>query len=217
MEKRDKAEELIKSFQNLGPLEDVPADVSLRFQETLTNLAFRDSQVRPKKTWLTSGNQFALAASFVLVFAIGAVFTFNSGEVPSDSISVSQNQANNTPAENNIKDDLLLYSDGEGSIPETSDNPIKLSNSAHDYASVPTGFQSKISVGNTWNSTSALDPSSVKCLKSLELEESTNLIDSGLLNGNAIRAIWTPINLNSWNIYLVGIDCKVLEKKFFSE
>jgi hypothetical protein len=217
MEKRDKAEELIKSFQNFGPLEDVPLDVSSRFQETLTNLALRDSQVRPKKTWLTSGNQFALAASFTLVFALGAVFTFSSGGDSSDSVDVSQNQMSDTPIENNFIDDQLLYAAGEGSIPETSNTPIKLSNSAHDYVSIPTGFQRKLGVGNTWNTGESLEPATVKCLRSLGLHESTNLIDSGILNGNVIRAIWTPINSNSWNIYLIDTDCKVLEKKFFSE
>lgn len=217
MEKKDKAEELIKSFQNFGPLEDVPEDVSLRFQETLTSLTIRDSQVRPKKTWLSSSNQFALAASFTLVFALGAVFTVSSGGDPSDSVGVSQNQTDNTSIENNIKDDQLLYSTGGNSIPEKSSSPIKLSSSAHDYASIPTGFQRKLGVGNTWNSANTLDPATAKCLKSLGLNESTNLIDSGLLKAKTAKAIWTPINSNSWNIYLVDDRCEVLEKKFFKD
>jgi hypothetical protein len=217
MEKKDKAEELIKSFQNFGPLEDVPADVSLRFQETLTSLAIRDSQVRPKKTWLSSSNQFALAASFTLVFALGAVFTVSSGDDSTDSVGVSQNQSDNTSTENNIKDDQLLYSAGGNSIPETSNSPIKLSSSAHDYVSIPTGFQRKLGVGNTWNSTNTLEPATAKCLESLGLNKSTNLIDSGLLKSKTVKAIWTPINSNSWNIYLVDDRCEVLEKKFFKD
>lgn len=217
MEKKDKAEELMKRLQNIGPLDDVPADVSSRFQETLTNLTLRGSQVRPKKFWLTSANQFALAASVALVFALGAVFAFNSGGDLSDSNGGNQNQASNTPAGNNIKDDQLLYSAGDGSVPKKSSNPIKMSNSTHDYMSVPTGFQRKLGVGNTWNTASTLEPATVKCLKSLELDESTNLIDLGLLNGKAVKAIWTPINSNSWYIYIVDIDCNVLEKKFFKE
>lgn len=217
MEKRDKAEELIKSFQNFGPLEDVPVDVSARFQEALTNLALRDSQVRPKKTWLTSGNQFALAASFTLVFALGAVFTLSSGGGSSDSVDVSQNQTSNIPTENDIKDDQLLYSAGGNSIPETSNSPIKISSSAHDYVIIPTGFQSKLGVGNTWNSANTLEPATAECLKSLGLNESTNLIDLGLLQAKTVKAIWTPVNSNSWNIYLVDDRCNVLEKKFFTD
>ena len=114
MEKRDKAEELMKTLHNIKPLEVVPADVSWRFQETLKGLASRDLQVKPKKNWLTGGNQFALAASFTLVFALGAVFTLNPRNDSDDSIDLSQNQTSVTQAEKDVKDDQLLYSAGEG-------------------------------------------------------------------------------------------------------
>ncbi len=217
MEKRDRAEELLKSLKNIGSLEDVPADVSLRFQETLSKLSHRDFQIRPKKNWLSSGNQFILAASITLVFALGVVFTLNSGGDQSDPNGTGQNQTSNTPAENDIKDDQLLYSGGKGSLPKISNTPIKLANSAHDYVGIPNGFQLKLGVGNTWNSTNNLAPNTVKCLKTLALEKSTNLIDSGFLNGKVLQAIWTPLNSTSWSIYLVDNNCEVLEKKFFKE
>lgn len=217
MKKRDKAEELMKTLQNIEPLDDVPADVSSRFQETLATLALRDSQIESKKSWLFGGNQFALAASFTLVFALGAVFTLNSGSDSGDSTVVSQNQPANTLAENDVKDDELLYSSGEGSIPVTSNTPIKLSNSAHDYLTIPAGFQKSLGVLNTWNSASTLEPSTIKCLKSLELDESTNTIDAGFLNEQAVKAIWSPVSSSSWNVYLADAGCNVLDKKFIRE
>lgn len=217
MKKRDKAEELMKTLENIEPLDDVPAGVSSRFQETLASLALRDSQVKSKKSWLIGSNQFALAASFTLVFALGAIFTLNSGSDSGDSIGVSQNQSTDTSAENDVKEDELLYSTGEGSIPVTSNTPIELSNSAHDYLTIPGGFQKSLGVGNTWNSTSALEPSVLNCLKSIELDRSTNLIDNGFVKKQPIKAIWTPVTSNSWNVYLVGIDCSVIEKKYVEE
>ena len=217
MEKRDKAEELMNALHKFEPLEDVPTDVSLRFHETLKGLASRDLQVKPKKNWLTGGNQFAIAASFTLVFALGAVFTLNSGTEPGDPIGISQNQGIKAPVESDVKEDQLLYSAGEGSIPKTSNTPIKQSNSAHDYLSIPAGFQKRLGVGITWNSPSALEPTMIKCLKSLELDESTNTIDAGFLNKLAVTAIWAPISSSSWNVYLVEAGCNVLEKKFIKE
>jgi hypothetical protein len=217
MEKRDKASELMKSLQNIQPLDDVPAGVSLRFHETLSKLARENSNVQSKKNWLTSTNQFAIAASFTLVFALGAVFTLNSGGDSRDSIAASQNQSAKTPESSDIKEDQLLYSGGAGSIPEISSSPIKLSNSAHDYRNIPEGFHEILGVGTTWNSSSNLTASTITCLKSLELAGSTNLIDSGVLEGEEIQAIWMPINFNTWNVYLVEADCIVIEKRVYTE
>ena len=217
MEKSKKAEELMKTLQSIGPLEDVPTDVSARFQETLASLARADSQSNLKKNWLTGANQFALAASFTLVFALGAVFALNSGGESGGSIIINQSQTGNTPEEDDFKDDQLLYTAGKGSVPQTSNTPIKLSNSTHDYVRVPSGFQRTLGVGSTWNSADTLEASTVKCLMSLELDKSTNLIDTGLLNEKVVKAIWTPVGSSSWNIYLIDAECNVLEKKFFRE
>jgi hypothetical protein len=214
MEKKDEAEELMNALHKIEPLEDVPTDVSSRFQETLANLAASAAHTQPKKNWLTGSNQFALAASFTLVFALGAVFTLNSGIDQGDPIGISQNQGTNAPVESDIKEDQLLYSAGEGSIPEMSNIPIKLSNSTHDYSSIPAGLQKSLGVGITWNSPDALEQSEIKCLKSIELDQSTNTIDTGFLNKMAVTAIWVPISSNSWNVFLVDEACSVIEKKF---
>jgi hypothetical protein len=214
MGKKDKAEELVTGLQIIEPLENVPADVSGRFQETLARLALQESQTKSKKNWLSGGNQFALAASFTLVFALGAVFTINSGENAGNSIDVNQNQTSNAATDNNVKDDQLLYSGSEGSIPETSNSPIINSNSAHDYATIPVGLHKTLGVGATWNSAERLEPSTAECLKNLQLSGSTNLIDKGFLNKKAVTAIWAPIGTGSWNVYLVDTKCSVIDKKF---
>jgi hypothetical protein len=214
MEKKDEAEELMNALHKIEPLEDVPTDVSSRFKETLANLAASTAHTQPKKNWLTGSNQFALAASFTLVFALGAVFTLNSGIDQGDPIGISQNQGTNAPVESDIKEDQLLYSAGEGSIPEKSNTPIKLSDSAHDYLSIPAGFQTTLGVGITWNSPSTLEPVMFKCLKSIELDESTNTIDAGFLKKMAVTAIWAPISSSSWNVYLVDDACSVIEKRY---
>ena len=217
MEKRDKAEELMSALHNIEPLEDVPTDVSLRFHETLKGLASRDLQVKPKKNWLTGGNQFAIAASFTLVFALGAVVILNLGNDSGDSIGVSQNKTDVTQAEDDVKDDQLLYSAGERSIPQKSNTPVKFSNSGHDYAAIPSEFQKSVGVATTWNSVEAINSTLRKCLITLGLEDSVNLIDTGILNRKVVNAIWSPVTANSWNVYLLDADCNVLDKKFVSE
>ena len=79
MGKRDKADELIASLSSVEPLEEVPSEVSKRFHETLSRLANEQTSAKTKTHWFNSANQFALAASFVLVFALGAVVTLNTG------------------------------------------------------------------------------------------------------------------------------------------
>lgn len=217
MEKNDKADKLIEDLANAGQLEDVPADISQRFHEKLSSLVLQESQAKKKSSWFTSGSQYALAASFALVFAIGAVLTLDSGGQPNQSVLPGQATVADSQPENSATDDQLLYSAGEDSLPETSNTPIRVSNSAHDYQEIPAKFPETLGVGSTWNSGTTLEPSQLSCLKSLNLDKSTNLIDSGFLNQKLIKAIWSPISSNSWNVYLLDADCAVLDKKFIQE
>jgi hypothetical protein len=75
-------------------------------------------------------------------------------------------------------------------------------------------FYKEIDVTNTWNTAQGLDKKYIDCLKKLELGESTNLIDIGVLDGKSIKAVWTPITRNSWNVYLVDSFCNAIEKKY---
>jgi hypothetical protein len=217
MKKSDDAEKLIQALQNLEPLEDVPVDVSRRFQETLANLASQDSPAKKRGNWLTSGNQFALAASFTLVFALGAVLTLNSGDGSIQLNDELTNQSSTAAPETNQMDDQLLYSGGAGTTPKVSTDSIKLSNSAHDYAEIPEGFQKTLGVANTWNSDNSLDVTLSGCLNSLDLNDVTNLIDTGSLANQPIRAIWAPVTATAWKVYLVDFSCSVIENKYVQE
>ena len=217
MGKRDKAEELINSLRDYGQLEEVPVEVSSRYQESLAALVSSTQISQKKKSWFTGNNQFALAASLTLVFALGAVFTLNLDTKSGESVSLNQSQSLITPEESNVKEDQLLYSAGEDSLPNESTAPIILTNSTQDYSSIPNGFAAILNVGTTWNSPADLDPETVGCLKSLELDKSTNLIDLGNLAGEAIQAVWTPVSASSWNVYLLDARCDVLEKLYISK
>ena len=213
MEKRDKADELIASLSSLEPLEEVPSEVSKGFHETLSRLANEHTSAKTKTHWFNSANQFALAASFVLVFALGAVVTINSGDNsvnPLDVVKPQSSASSNT----DIADDEIQYSGGDKLIPIASTDLIKQTESSHDYAEIPMDFYKKLGVGSTWNSAAKLDNVTLQCLKKLELIDSTNLIDSGQFQEESIRAIWAPVTRSSWNVYLIDSSCVALDKKF---
>jgi hypothetical protein len=213
MEKRDKADELIASLSSVEPLEEVPSDVSKRFHETLSRLANEQTSAKTKTHWFNSANQFALAASFVLVFALGAVVTLNTGDNSVDPLDVvkPKSSASSNPG---ITDGQIQYSGGDKSIPIASTDLIKQTESFQDYAEIPMDFYKKIGVGSTWNSAAKLDNVTLQCLKKLELIDSTNLIDSGLFQEKIIKAIWAPVTRSSWNVYLIDSSCVAIDKKF---
>lgn len=213
MEKRDKADELITSLSSVEPLEEVPSEVSKRFHETLSHLANEQTSEKAKTHWFNSANQFALAASFVLVFALGAVVTLNTGDNsvnPLDVVKPQSSASSNT----DITDDEIQYSGGDKSIPIASTDLIKQTVSSQDYTEIPMDFYKKLGVGSTWNSAAKLDNVTLQCLEKLELIDSTNLIDSGVFQEESIKAIWAPVTRSSWNVYLINSSCVVLDKKF---
>lgn len=214
MEKRDKAEELMTNLSSVAPLEEVPSDVSQRFHETLSRLANEQAATKPKTRWNSNTNQFALAASFVLVFALGAVVTLNSGGSPADPLGVVNPQSSNRPTGTDITDDQLQYSAGDTSAPISSKDLIKQTTSSQDYEDIPMDFYKKLGVGATWNSPVKLDSKTRQCLDKLQLTDSTNLIDIGQFKNEAIKAIWSPVTLSSWNVYLIDSSCVAIDKKF---
>ena len=214
MEKRDRADDLITSLSSVEPLEEVPSEVSKRFHETLSRLANEQTSVKTKIHWFNSANQFALAASFVLVFALGAVVTLNSGGDSADPLGVVKPQPSASSSDTDVTDDQIQYSGSDKSIPLASTDLIKQTRSSHDYAEIPKDFYKKLGVGSTWNSAAKLDNVTLQCLKKLELIDSTNLIDLGLFQGKSIKAIWAPVTPSSWNVYLIDSSCIALDKKF---
>jgi hypothetical protein len=214
MEKNDKAEELINSISRLESMEEVPAEVSVRFHETLSRLASQESKKTSMLSRLTGTNQVALAASFVLVFALGAVVTLNTGDNLADPLGVVKPQSSASPSSTDISDDQIQYSGGDNSIPASSPVLVKQTASLKEYTEIPMDFYKKLGVGSTWNSAANLDKVILECLKKLELTDSTNLIDSGIFQGKSIKAIWVPITGSSWNVYLIDSSCVALDKKF---
>lgn len=213
MEKRDKADELIASLSSLEPLEEVPSEVSKGFHETLSRLANEHTSAKTKTHWFNSANQFALAASFVLVFALGAVVTLNTGDNSVDPLDIVKPQSS-ASSNTDITDDQLQYSAGDNSIPVSSIDLIKQTESLHDYSDIPMDYYKKLGVGPTWNSAAKLDTETRQCLGKLQLTESTNLIDLGIFQGKSIKAIWAPVTRSSWNVYLVDNSCEAIDKKF---
>jgi hypothetical protein len=214
MEKNDKAEELINSISGLESMEEVPAEVSVRFHETLSRLSSQESKKSSMLSRFTGANQFALAASFVLVFALGAVVTLSSGNNSVDPLGVVKPQSSASPSSTDISDDQIQYSGGDKSIPASSPALVKQTASLKEYTEIPMDFYKKLGVGSTWNSAANLDKVILECLKKLELTDSTNLIDSGIFKGKSIKAIWVPITGSSWNVYLIDSSCVALDKKF---
>ena len=214
MEKRNKADELMTGLSAVEPLEEVPSDVSKRFHETLSRLASEQTSTKSKTHRFNSANQFALAASFVLVFALGAVVTLNSGGNSVDPLGVASPQSTSSSTNTDITEDQLQYSGGDNSIPATSVDLIKETESLHDYAEVPMDFYKQLGVGSTWNSAAKLDEITLECLNKLRLADSTNLIDTGVFQGEPINAVWSPLTRSSWNVYLIDSSCVAIDKKF---
>ena len=217
MEKRDKADELITSLSSVKPLEEVPSEVSKRFHETLSQLASQRPSAKAKAGWFGNTNQFALAASFVLVFALGAVITLNSGGNSVDPLGVVKPQSSASSSDTDVDDDQILYSGGKDAMPASSTDPIKQTESANDYANIPMDFYKKLGVGSTWNSGANLNKITFQCLEKLDLSDSTNLIDAGIFQGKPIKAIWSPVTRSSWYVYLIDDSCEAIEKKFVKE
>jgi len=176
-------------------------------------LANEQTSAKTKTHWFNSANQFALAASFVLVFALGAVVTLNTGDNSVDPLDVVKPQSS-ASSNTGIDDDQIQYSGGDKSIPIASTDLIKQTESSQDYAEIPMDFYKKLGVGSTWNSAAKLDNVTLQCLEKLELIDSTNLIDSGLFQEKSIKAIWAPVTRSSWNVYLIDSSCVALDKKF---
>jgi hypothetical protein len=214
MEKKDKADELVGSIESIEPMEDVPADVSARFHATLSQLSNQEIKAAKKKSLLAGSNQFALAASFVLVFALGIVINLNSDSTVPGQVNLVEKQPSGSATSSGVEDDQIQYSTGKNAIPAKSDAPIMIKDSGHDYKDIPMDFDKKIGATSTWNSTASLEKVDATCLRTLQLIDSTNLIDTGLFKGEAIRAVWVPVTQSSWNVFLVDSQCEAIEKKF---
>ena len=211
MPKKSEADRAIESLSKLEPLEDVPTQVSANFDATLSRLMSETTSKKQKTSWLSGANQFALAASFLVVFALGAVVTLNTGTNSEISLVASNSTTENDPL---TKDDQLLFSDGAGSAQPPSDTPVGIFRSGHDYTVIPADLYLTVGAGATWNSPQDLIALDKSCLSALQLDQITNVIDYAKLGSLSIRAVWSPVSLNAWYVYLIDENCSAIDKKF---
>ena len=211
MPKKSEADRAIESLSKLEPLEDVPTQVSANFDATLSRLMSETTSKKQKTSWLSGANQFALAASFLVVFALGAVVTLDTGTNSEISLVTSDSTTKNDPL---TTDDQLLFSDGAGSPQSSPDTPVGVFRSGQDYSAIPSDHYLTIAAGTTWNSPKDLTTSDKSCLTALQLDQITNVIDYGKLGTLGIRAVWSPVTLNAWYVYLIDESCNAIEKRF---
>ncbi len=214
MPKNDDADDVLAKLSRLEPLEDVPSVVSANFHAKLSQLASDSQRGKKKSSWISGANQFALAASFLVVFAFGAVVTLNNGS-NSELPLVTSGSTNSDDSLQN--DDQLLFSDGDSSPLYSAETPVTVARSGFDYTEIPSVLYAQLKVGITWNSPSGLEESDKSCLESLQLDQITNLIDYAKLGENSIRAVWSPVNSTSWYVYIIDKNCTAIDKKYFEK
>jgi hypothetical protein len=212
--RKSEADRIIDSLSNLEPLEDVPTQVSANFNATLSRLVTESTSKKQKTSWISGANHFALAASFFVVFALGAVVTLNTGTNSDISLVTSNSTNENDPL---ATDDQLLFSNGADSPQSTPNKPIAIFRSGHDYSAIPDDLYLIVGAGTTWNSPEDLLTPEKSCLAALQLDQVTNTIDLAKLGTASIRAVWSPATLNAWYVYLVDENCNAIDKKFIEK
>jgi hypothetical protein len=212
---RNKDEEkLTAALRGLDPLEDVPADVSQRFNETLSRLRNEKESalVRPTKKFQFSS--LSIAASFLVVLALGSVITLNS----QNEGSLDTNPTNLTEQPNpGITSDQNLYSNNQSSSPKSLTDPIILLNSNSNYESIDLKMVKTLEIGSDWLSASSIPGRLKACLVNLQISEFVSAVDTGFFKGERIDAVWSPVGPSAWNVYVIDSNCEVLEKKYIEE
>ena len=205
---------MLNSLKNLEPLEEVPEDVSLRIQATVSELINNGRPSSKSNRWSAGGSHFAFAASFVLVIALGSLIVLNPEKDLEPTLPPTSGIVESSPESSISDSDQLLYSGGGSAVPQASKSPVVVKNSGHDYSVVPIDLIGTLNVGNTWNTPENLNSNIQKCLLNLDLLDSINLIDNANVGNEPMWAIWSPVSQKAWNVYLVTPGCEVLDKKF---
>lgn len=143
--------------------------------------------------------------------AFGTVVTLNSQSEISVSSSPSETSGQPNPS---TTSDQYLYSNNSESQPKISPEPIQLMNSKTNYELINVETARNLGINSSWNSIDELEPDLRTCLKNLQISENLSTIDQGKFKGLNVRAAWSPITLESWNVYIIDSNCEVLDKKF---
>ena len=200
---------LIRALQELDALEEIPSNVSDNFDKTLSRLVHEHEANKSDSQKRSRILNFSIAASFFVVVAFGTVVTLNS----QSEISIGSNPSETSGLPNpSTTGDQYLYSNNSDSTPKFTSTPIQLMNSQTDYELINTETPRKLGIKSSWNSIAELEPDFGACLKNLQISQSLNTIDEGMYKGEKVRASWSPITLDSWNVFIINSDCEVLEK-----
>ena len=207
-------DKLLVTLQGLEPLEEVPEDVSRRFNETLSKLIKEKEEVLVKPTRKFQFSSLSIAASFIVVVAFGSVVTLNSqNEV---SVSTQSNTSNNQPNPE-ITSDQDLFSNDQNSSPKSSTTPILLLSSNSNYDSIDLSLAKSLQIGSDWGSTSSITGELETCLSNLQISEYLSAVDEGFFAGKKIQAAWSPVGPSTWNVYLIDSSCNVVDKKYLGK
>jgi len=206
--------ELLAALQGLEPLEDVPEDVSKRFNETLSRLIKEkeDELLKPSRKYQFSS--FSIAASFLVVVAFGGVVTLNTQSEVTVSSSPSSELNKPTP---DVTSDQNLFSNDQNKNPKSSTTPIKLLNSNSNYDSADLNLAKSLEIGSDWGATKSITSQLNTCLSNLLISDYLSAVDQGTFRGQKIQAAWSPVGPSSWNVYLIDASCNVIEKKYIAE
>ena len=204
-------DKLQKALSELKQLEEVPADVSARFNQTLDALASSGSTSKKIQSSRFQFTSFSIAASFFVVVAFGGIVTLNSS---SKENVVIGGQATETTESSDVAEDQTLYSNNSDEMPISSTDPVQQLNSGTDYGVLSVEIAKNLGIGNTYNSIETVKMELQACLRNLGIESYVSAIDQGRFKGQSVQAIWSPATKDSWNVYILDLNCSVLAKEF---
>jgi hypothetical protein len=195
-------DELRGLFREIGELKEVPLGVAASMEKTIQGLLQEEKIV--KTSWITR-NSLALAAGFIAVFALGIALNMDSSPVKniSPTNTDSQNSQNNN--------DVLTSS---GSEIEVSDATLQQFNSGLDYAKPIVIKDLPFTPISTYSTVDSLSDELGNCLVELGLSETVSFIDNALYNKKGVTAVWSAIDLNSWQISILNQKCEPLDEIF---
>lgn len=190
-------------FQDLinqaGQLDDVPKDVALEFEETLSKL-LREEEPR-KRPWITTAT-FLLAASFLGLFGMGII----SSTGPSPKV---ESAIDTLPTPINSMQTDILAADEVGVV---TNQDVMVVKSGLDYFGKSKASQFPFRPKSNFGSLKDLESNLQKCLTQLGLSQTVSVVDSGMLNNLEITAIWTALDSDSWAVSILAEDCQPVEE-----
>jgi hypothetical protein len=199
----DKSDDELRGlFQEIGELKEVPLGVASSMEKTIQGLLQEGKIV--KTSWITR-NSLALAAGFIAVFALGIALNMDSS--PVKNISPTNTDTQNPQNNNDVLTSL-------GSEIEVSDAPLQQFNSGLDYAKPIVIKDLPFTPISTYSTADTLSDQLGNCLVELGLSETVSFIDNALYNKKGATAVWSAIDLNSWQISILNQKCEPLDEIF---